>query len=200
MSILQIHKAKTGKVSDKWESYLKIYDSLFLKYKDKPISLVEIGVQNGGSLETWAEYFINAQRIIGVDIDPRCGKLKFMDPRIEVHVQDGKIPIPGKYDIVIDDGSHGSNDIIEQFQAWFPLIKEGGTYIVEDLHAMWMGSYFGSGAERFFGNLIIDVNREFHSAPAHEIHSMQFYNSVVVIRKGPAKVGDRLICGTEKII
>ena len=70
-SILELQLAKKGKSSDKWQSYLEVYDTLFYPLKNMPLSLVEIGVQNGGSLEIWAEYFSNALNIIGVDTDPR---------------------------------------------------------------------------------------------------------------------------------
>ena len=64
-SIEKIHKEKTGKVSDKWESYLPYYDSLFEKYRSQNLNLLEIGVQNGGSLETWKTFFKNAACLIG---------------------------------------------------------------------------------------------------------------------------------------
>ena len=53
-SFEEIHKAKTGKVSDKWASYLHYYDRLFKDYRDQEIALLEIGIQNGGSLDTYA--------------------------------------------------------------------------------------------------------------------------------------------------
>ena len=71
-SIKEIHIQKTGKVSDKWSSYLDYYDTVFFSRKNESINLLEIGVQNGGSLETWAEYFKNAKNIIGCDIDEKC--------------------------------------------------------------------------------------------------------------------------------
>jgi len=54
-TIETLHRQKkTGKVSDKWDSYLPIYDRLFGPRKDDAIGLLEIGVQNGGSLEIWS--------------------------------------------------------------------------------------------------------------------------------------------------
>ena len=41
-------------------SYIDVYESLFLKYKDKKINLLEIGVNRGYSLYTWKNYFVNA--------------------------------------------------------------------------------------------------------------------------------------------
>lgn len=40
-----------GKVSDKWESYIDVYDELFQEIYGSVESILEIGVQNGGSLE-----------------------------------------------------------------------------------------------------------------------------------------------------
>jgi len=199
MNLLALHNAKTGKFSDKWESYLVHYDRLFTPFRNQSISIAEIGVQNGGSLETWAEYFPKAQRIVGVDIDDRCAELRFDDPRIELHIQDGKVPVAGEYDIVIEDGSHTAEDIVAQFKAWFPLVKTGGIYICEDLHTMWMGGHYNTGAQHFFAGLIEDVNREF-SNNGYDIASMEFRNSLVIIHKGPAQLGERLMRGSIKIL
>ena len=199
-SILEIHKAKTGKVADKWLSYLELYDRLFAKFQSSPISMVEIGIANGGSLDTWAEYFPNAKEIIGLDVNERCRNLVYPDPRIKVHIQDGKTSIPGNYDIIIDDGSHTSHDIIEQFKAWFPYLNDGGIYVVEDIHTMWHldgNSGWGRGAEMFFANMINDVNREFHKGSAYPVRSVEFHNSIVVVHKGDSLLKDRLICGNE---
>jgi hypothetical protein len=68
-----LHRSKVGKVSDKWSSYLTDYDALFQKFQYDPLLLLEIGVQNCGSLETWAKYFVNGQKFIGCDIVPNCG-------------------------------------------------------------------------------------------------------------------------------
>jgi hypothetical protein len=72
-----LHRGKTGKVSDKWASYLGYYDTLFASLRDSPVSMLEIGVQNGGSLETWSRYFEAGERFIGCDIDPHCGLLQY---------------------------------------------------------------------------------------------------------------------------
>jgi len=128
-----LYKEHTGKASDKWSSYLKIYDELFSKFRDKKINLFEIGIQNGGSLEIWAKYFANANYLLGCDIDKDCGCLTFNDPRICVITGDAnsnavcesvykQTPI---LDIIIDDGSHLSSDIIKSFTLYFPHLSEG---------------------------------------------------------------------------
>ena len=82
-----IHLEKKGKASDKWESYLSYYDKIFLPLKQNNISLLEIGIQNGGSLETYLEYFKNAKNIIGCDKKQKCSLLKYSDPKIIVNSQ-----------------------------------------------------------------------------------------------------------------
>ena len=72
----QLHHAHRGKSSDKWESYLRTYERLFTPIRDARINIVEIGVQNGGSLEVLGQYFRNAACIMGCDINPLCANLK----------------------------------------------------------------------------------------------------------------------------
>lgn len=84
-----LYQSKTGKVSDKWDLYLTLYDHLLEPYRALPtLRLLEIGVQNGGSLETWAQFFPLASKIIGSDINPECANLVFDDPRISVVIGD----------------------------------------------------------------------------------------------------------------
>ena len=68
-SLLQLYEEHQGKVSDKWNLYLSEYDRLFSSYRDQPIRLLEIGVQNGGSLDIWPRYFINGEKFVGCDFD-----------------------------------------------------------------------------------------------------------------------------------
>src|SRR4051812_35132651 len=116
-SLFDLFNSHSGKVSDKWELYLREYDRLFLDFRDKTFRLLEIGVQNGGSLEIWAKYFPNAAAIVGCDIDPLVGALTYDDPRISVVVGDAAqdatvatiVAHAPQFDIIIDDGSHRSS-------------------------------------------------------------------------------------------
>ena len=195
MSVRKIHLAKTGKVSDKWDSYLSFYSSIFTDLNYRRLSLLEIGVQNGGSLETWAEYFPYANHIIGIDIDPMCGELKFSDPRIQVIVGDAsKVELDQEFEIIIDDGSHKSDDIIANFKHWWPKLKSGGLYIVEDFHTMWMQGY-GSAAIKFFQDMVIAVNLPF--AEPKDLARIEFRNSLVLLQKGDKSLGRRVITRTQ---
>lgn len=165
----EIHRSHKGKASDKWESYLSAYDRLFRDLRDRKLKIVEVGVQNGGSLEVLSKYFANAEKIVGCDIDPQCANLKYGDPRISVFVGDINtqdvysriVREVGLMDVFIDDGSHRSIDIITAFVNYFPLVVPGGLYIVEDTHALYWDAWGGGilndkSAQQMF-KLLTDV-------------------------------------------
>jgi glycosyltransferase involved in cell wall biosynthesis/23S rRNA U2552 (ribose-2'-O)-methylase RlmE/FtsJ len=171
--LIDLYHTHTGKVSDKWALYLHEYDRLFSPYRDLPISVLEIGVQNGGSLEIWSQYFPNAKKIVGSDINLDCAKLQFGDPRIKVIVGDAtteetkqKILKHSDYfDFIIEDGSHTSGDIVKSFALYFSLLQEGGIFVVEDLHCSYWQDYQGGifhpySSINFFKQLADVLNHE----------------------------------------
>ena len=234
-SINALHRNKTGKVSDKWASYLAYYDTLFGPLREQPLTMLEIGVQNGGSLETWSRYFKAGQRFIGCDIDPKCGTLQYEDQRISIVVGDANAAptfqairaISADFDIVIDDGSHQSMDILNSFVNYFPLLKPGGLYVVEDAHTLYNDAYGGGvlnefGAYSLFKKLIDVVSFQFWrdelsiktyfrtffpqtSTPGFIldgwVDAIAFRNSVVTITKAliPSheKLGERVLVGSS---
>jgi len=172
-SVGSLYAEHRGFVSDKWASYLPVYDRWFASYQEAPNSLLEIGVQNGGSLQIWAKYFANAQRIIGCDINPKCARLEFNDKRVALVLGDVKADAVREqvlahtevYDIFIDDGSHKNADLIKTFKHFYARLAPGGIYVVEDLHcsywSKWHGGLWRSGsAMEFFKSLTDVVNLE----------------------------------------
>jgi len=169
----EIHNTHRGKSSDKWESYLRAYERLFSPYRQRGVTIVEIGVQNGGSLEVMAKYFANAKQIIGCDKDPACGGLEYADERISVVVGDinsqeilARLATHARpIDIFIDDGSHVSRDVITTFAAYFPLVAPGGLFVIEDAHCFywekWGGGILrGASAQQFFKQMTDVLNHE----------------------------------------
>lgn len=150
-SLEQVYKDHVGKVSDRWWSYLAEYERAFRELREKPISLLEIGVQNGGSLEIWSEYFPNAVKLVGCDVNPDCARLTFDDPRIVVLVGDASseataaqvLATSPAFDIVIDDGSHTSGDIATAFARYFPRVNDGGVFAAEDMHCSYWKEFDG---------------------------------------------------------
>jgi len=204
-SLWQIYGQHQGKLSDKWISYLSRYEDLFASYQGEPISLLEIGVQNGGSVELWAKYFKKAIRIVGVDINPKCGELVFDDPRIRVVVGDAtneevQNTIMGDFDIIIDDGSHYDADIIKGFSTWFKRLKPEGIYVVEDMHCC-QASAPVNGVNRF-----VEIAKELahnQQVVPQNIFSVEFLNSMVIVHKRLPEdcgLGSRFIAGQTSTI
>ncbi len=223
-----------GKVSDKWALYLREYERIFAPYRSLPVSILEVGVQNGGSLEVWTEYFTNASIIVGCDINPKCSNLVYESPKVRIVIGDvnnqttqAQIKEHSEsFDIVMDDGSHNSSDIIETFCELFPRVKDGGIYIVEDLHASYWRDYGGglyapSSANAFFKALTDVCNKEHwgkpfsieeyfkglefpFSIPAQafsHVHRIEFLNSMCVIHKAPTELnvlGLRTVTGNQE--
>lgn len=232
------YREHNGKVSDKCSSYLGVYEELFRPFRDRPIRILEIGVRNGGSLEIWSRYFPAAERIVGSDVNPDCAKLTYADQRISVVVGNANSPacfakiirISDKYDIIIDDGSHRSSEVVTNFARYFPLLAENGLYIAEDLHCGYLGSFEGGieapySSMNFFKRLADYVNREHWGAPiATEaalaffakywrttfdgpslefIEQVSFRNSLCIVSKGVAKancLGPRVIAGSLALV
>ena len=128
--------------------YLRHYEFMFDDFRDQKINVIEIGVQKGPSLKAWKWYFSHAT-IVGIDIQPRCVKLREERVEIEIGSQadvDFMREVCRKYPptIIIDDGSHLSEHNIVTFEATFPLLAPGGLYVVED-----MSCHFGTNAHRW---------------------------------------------------
>ena len=51
----QVNAAHTGNGADKWQHYLNAYDEILKPFQGEDVSLLEVGVCNGGSLEIWSK-------------------------------------------------------------------------------------------------------------------------------------------------
>ena len=238
ISLTELCNRHQGKVSDKWALYLHEYDQSFNKYRDRELSLLEIGIQNGGSLEIFAQYFHKAKTLIGCDIDEKCADLVYDDPRVSVVCGDaGDAPtveeirnISPSFDIVIDDGSHKSSDIIKCFMRYFCMIKDGGIYVVEDLHCSYWRNWEGGlydpySSMAFFKRLVDIINYEHWGVSKiktdpllgilkkynigldltlfEHIHSIKFINSMCFIQKqaaGMNELGARVVTGKSYLV
>jgi len=141
--------------------YSDIYERYLSEWQHDPIRLLEIGVQEGRSLRAWERYFSTAE-IIGVDIDPGCQEVRHARASIVIGDQRDRefMKSLGKFDVVIDDGSHVWKDQIASFRALFPLMDAGGLYFIEDVQTSYWWKYKSSGPNtvEFFKMLVDDLN------------------------------------------
>lgn len=141
--------------SSRNHGYLPLYDEVLTPIRKRRIRLLEIGVFGGASVRMWKDYFPRGE-IVGLDRDPQT--LAHAEDRIAIHLADQSdtagmtalVRKLGPFDVIIDDGSHIWAHQIETLRALLPLVKPGGTYILEDLHTSygrWAPKYRGAGGE-----------------------------------------------------
>jgi len=232
-SLKYVVEAQKNNVVDKWEGYFSVYDNETEHLRSKPINLLEIGVQNGGSLEVWCKYFSKSKNVIGVDIDPNCSGISFNDKRIKVIVGDSNSTSLKEelrnvclyFDVIIDEGSHKSYDVIKTFTEVIQLMNSNGVYIIEDLCCSYWQNFQG-GVEKqdssinFFKKLVdviniehwrngkdfdwlfkdvgvVNIKRETIEA-LNRIKSISFYNSMCIVKISDNKyqtIGKRVVKG-----
>jgi uncharacterized coiled-coil DUF342 family protein len=206
----EVFRQHTGYVSDKWVQYLFIYDQLFERFlcAGKPITLLEIGVQNGGSLEIWKKYLPKNSKIYGVDINEKCADLQFSE-NISFYLGNAtdtdfmNQTFGGmEFDVILDDGSHICQEVIETFINLFPKIKLGGMYLIEDLHTSYWKDYGGGlrasdSSIAYFKGLIDALNTDYiENDPGIDtkylaalknynelISSISFFDSICAVNK-----------------
>jgi demethylmacrocin O-methyltransferase len=188
--------------------YADAYAHHFRPYRNKKITLLEIGVggytyeEGGRSLVLWESYFRRAS-IAGVDIYDKThlsrGRIRvFQASQTDEEKLNGIAQLYNGFDIIIDDGSHVSSHIIETFKILFDKVKPGGIYVIEDLGCSYLPEYGGGeigsdgyrgSAMHFLSNMIDAVNSppvagETTAEPyTAKIASMHFYEELCLIRK-----------------
>lgn len=201
----------SGRFVTKWQQYLPVYDRLFAPYRSKPTKMLEIGVSKGGSLELWRGYFGEDATIFGIDIDPACAAFDGEAAQVRIGSQDDPAFLKsvasemGSIDIVLDDGSHASSHMQTSFETLFPLLSDGGIYVVEDTQCCYWGDYGGGYRKKssfieFAKRTIDDMHRWYHPFPGRfdDIRSVQFFDGMIVFEKGAARKPRLIESGTRR--
>lgn len=119
---------------DEQHSYKVVYDKYTSKM-GKGKKILEIGVQRGGSLITWAA---TGAEVWGIDLEAAPAFLKH--PRI--HAVKGNaytveavqhFKSKGVFDMIVEDGSHKPEDIIWAARYYSELLSDDGVMIIEDI-------------------------------------------------------------------
>jgi hypothetical protein len=122
-------------------SYDLSYGPFLAPYIDKRVSLLEIGTQNGESLELWRRLFANTSMIAGVSYLARNAPSISYDAMYHgsqanvTFLREIEADLQGRrFNIIIDDGSHVPSHQLSTLAFVFDrLLIEGGMYIIEDL-------------------------------------------------------------------
>jgi hypothetical protein len=121
-------------------TYAQFYDILFGKFRDKPINILEIGVNRGGSLMMWRRFFNNPEtRVYGIDIVKSFDDFP-PEENINAYVFDAGSPglfqqhlQDTKFDIIIDDGAHEKESQVKIYNLLKNRVKSDGLYVIEDI-------------------------------------------------------------------
>jgi hypothetical protein len=128
--------------------FTEIYERFFLPLKSEPLRICEIGIEKGGSLAVWRDYFPRAV-IFGVDIAD-CSE--YAEQRVKTFVADQSKRSQlksfieasgGDFDILVDDGGHTMIQQQISLGFLFKHVKPGGLYVVEDVHTSLPRFYHG---------------------------------------------------------
>jgi len=198
----------------KHTNYFSIYDEIFEKFKDKKITLVEVGVTNGGSLMMWREYFKDNANIIGIDYNPAAKKWEKYGYKIFIGDQSNSnfwksfFEEVGNIDILIDDGGHTNEQQLATFHSCYKHINKDGIMFFEDTHSSYLRE-FGNPSKYSFINfchsLIDKQNKKSieknNLTYLSKIYKIQFYQSVVIFffNEDKAKASSSIDNGGETI-
>jgi GR25 family glycosyltransferase involved in LPS biosynthesis len=149
---------QTDKVSHGFTQY---YETLLGHLRNESVNFLEIGVFYGSSIRMWRDYFANGI-IYGIDTFKgiQGNGMTFNNPtdfydhwksskleRVELIKCDQSKKSDLKdfvkyckknnitFDVILDDGSHMMRDQQISMGILFELVKDGGYYIVEDIHS-----------------------------------------------------------------
>lgn len=143
----------------KHANYFGVYDRWLAEYRARPVTLIEIGVQHGGSLQMWKRFLHPDSLVVGLDIHPGCKQFEEPGARVFIGDQSDRaflasvIAEVGQADVIVDDGSHIPWHQVASFEYLFAHgLKAGGTYVVEDCHTSYWPRY--GGGERRKGTFI----------------------------------------------
>ena len=122
-------------------NYSPYYEKYLKRYKTKKrISILEIGSQFGNSAAALNFYFKNS-KIYCADINPfAMNKFSkrirpiYIDTQSEIIIKKLSKYFTKKFDIIIDDGSHNIRDQIISLKILYPILKKGGTYVIEEFN------------------------------------------------------------------
>lgn len=166
----------------------------------RPRNVLEIGMFEGGSMVLWDLLFA-PQVLVGIDVraKPIDAIERYRAGRPHIRTYYGRSPekvgtpmaaresFPEGIDLVIDDSSHRYEATRQTFENLFPLVRPGGTYVVEgwawahkpgaqqEAHAAW--------DRPALTNLIFEL--AVLAGSQRVIESVHIEEGLFAVRKGP---------------
>ncbi len=139
-----------GPSADRWDGYTVAYDTHLRPFVERsgegqnypPVRMLEIGVQSGGSIALWKNYFAPGSLVyVGFDNNPLCEQLENKVENIFIEIGDQVNSsdlsrvclLHGPFDVILDDGGHTAKQMVVALRQLFPAcLSDGGVYAIED--------------------------------------------------------------------
>ena len=183
----------------KWNNYFEIYETSLKKFINKKVTLVEIGVGNGGSLFMWKKFLGSKAKIIGIDLNPDAKKFEkfgfkiFIGDQADPNFWKKFYSKNGKIDILIDDGGHTNLQQITALMESIENIKNDGLIIIEDTHTSFINyKGFKNPSDYSLINFTNKIIENLHRRNpmikkkmnlfSKKISSIEYFDSIVIIK------------------
>jgi hypothetical protein len=145
----------TDKTAKGGHGYVAHYDAYFSHLRHNKIKLLEFGIgcsHECPSLRMWERYFTNGE-IFGVDITPAVANYQGRAKTIVGNLEDMTVvanikATVGMCDIIVDDASHHILQQQKLFKEFWPMVKNNGLYVIEDLCGSYMKSFGGEYGQK----------------------------------------------------
>lgn len=185
-------KYNTDKITR--HKYHLIYDFFLKSFYRNQGSILEIGVKDNNSLNMWLELFPKAF-IYGIDINKKLKGSRYKvfkcDQSNINDLHDVKEKIKSKNIFFInDDGSHIPEHQLLTFNTLFPVLCEGGIYIIEDIETSYWtkkglygyqtryGYKHPNSIIEIFKDVIDSVNSEFSKVTKGKVKHLQYISNI----------------------
>ncbi len=139
---------------------------------DGPLRLLDVGIENGGSLEIWQEILPEGSEVLGIDSDPGCADLDLPvltgDVTNREWVRDA---LRGRwFDVIIDSTGTMTSYL-------WPYLVKGGRLLIEGFEP------------QMIADLAMDVmTGEDSWLPAEEILRVTAYPGIAVVEKSNPRI------------
>jgi cephalosporin hydroxylase len=146
MSLVELaNNEKTDK--NTVHSYLPLYQELLINKKESAKNILEIGIQFGGSIKLWNDFFTNAN-IYGLDImniNDVWDEIKNKENIIlytSINAYDENFFVNNflnkntKFDFILDDGPHTLESMKDFIRLYSQIMTDDGILIIEDVQSL----------------------------------------------------------------
>lgn len=192
--------------------YFPIYEKHFARYRHKKVRILEIGVENGGSLLMWKNYFGAGAEVVGIDINPKCKEFETENIKVYIGNQsdfaflDEFTTREDYFDIIIDDGGHHSYQQISTFKIlYYRILSPTGIYLVEDCGTSYFQEYGGGFKNpdsfiEFSKSLVDEINESGIISNFTKISaSISFYQNIIVFEREQNTESRTMAIGIKRI-